>query len=69
MVPARTPNEIIARLHAAAVNALGHPEVKKRFATTDLEPAGSTPEELGVFVRSEIAKWGKVIKASGITPD
>jgi tripartite-type tricarboxylate transporter receptor subunit TctC len=69
MVPAGTPKEIIARLHAAAVNALGHPEVKKRFATTDLEPAGSTPEELGVFVRSEIAKWAKVIKESGMTAD
>ena len=69
MVPAGTPKEIIARLHAAAVNALENPEVKKRFATTDLEPMGSTPEQLGSFVRSEIAKWGKVIKESGITAD
>jgi len=69
MVPARTPKEIIARLHAAAANSLGHPEVKKRFATTDLEPAGSTPEQLGAFVRSEIAKWAKVIKESGMTAD
>ena len=69
MVPAGTPKEIVARLHAAAVNALGHPEVKKRFATTDLEPADSTPEQLGTFVRSEIVKWGKVIRESGITAD
>ena len=69
MVPARTPKEVIARLHAAAANALGHPEVKKRFAATDLEPAGSTPEQLGAFVRSEIAKWAKVIKESGMTAD
>lgn len=69
MVPARAPKEIIAPLHAAAVNALGHPEVKKRFATTDLEPAGSTPEQFGAHVRSEIAKWGKVIKESGMTAD
>jgi tripartite-type tricarboxylate transporter receptor subunit TctC len=69
MVPARTPKEINARLHAAAASALGHPEVTKRFATTDLEPAGSTPEQFGAFVRAEIAKWAKVIKESGITPE
>ena len=69
MVPAGTPKEIIARLHAAAASALGHPEVKKRFATSDLEPAGSTPEQFGAFVRSEIAKWAKVIKESGMTAD
>ena len=56
MVPARTPKEIIARLRAAAVSALGHSEVKERFATTDLEPASSTPEQFGAFVRSEVAK-------------
>jgi len=69
MVPARTPKEIGGRLHAAAAAALGHPEVKKRFATTDLEPAGSTPEQFETFVRSEIAKWAKVIRESGITAD
>ena len=69
MVPARTPKELIVRLHAAAVSALGNPEVKKRYATTDFEPASSTPEQFGAHVRSEIAKWAKVIKESGITPD
>jgi tripartite-type tricarboxylate transporter receptor subunit TctC len=69
MVPARTPKEISGRLHAAAASALGHPEVKKRFATTDLEPAGSTPEQFGAFVRGEIAKWAKVIREAGITPE
>ena len=69
MVPARTPKELIVRLHAAAVSALGNPEVKKRYATTDFEPASSTPEQFGAHVRSEIAKWAKVIKESGIAPD
>lgn len=69
MVPAGTPKEIIARLHAAAANALGQPEVKKRFATTDLEPVGSTPEQFGALVRSEVAKWAKVIKESGMRAD
>jgi tripartite-type tricarboxylate transporter receptor subunit TctC len=67
MVPAGTSKEIIAQLHAAGMSALGHPEVKKRFATTDLEPTGSTPEQFGAFVRGEIAKWAKVIRESGMT--
>ncbi len=66
MVPAGTPKEIIARLHAATANALGQPEVKERFAATDLEPTGSTPEQFGATVRGEVAKWAKVIKESGM---
>jgi len=69
LVPARTPNEIIARLHAAAVSALQQREVKERFATTDLEPKGSTPEQFGAYMRSEVAKWAKVIKESGMHAD
>ena len=69
MVPTGTPREIIAQLHLAATNALEHPEVRKRFETTDLEPAGSTPEQFGAFVRSEVAKWAKVIRDSGMTAD
>jgi tripartite-type tricarboxylate transporter receptor subunit TctC len=69
VVPAGTPKEIIARLNAAAAGALGNPEVKKRFATTDLEPAGSTPEQFGALIRSETAKWAKVIKESGMRAD
>ena len=66
MVPTGTSKEIVARLHGAAVKALAHPSVKERFATTDLEPSSSTPEEFGAYIRREIAKWAKVIKASGI---
>jgi tripartite-type tricarboxylate transporter receptor subunit TctC len=66
MFPAGTPKEIVARVHGAAVKALAHPAVKERFATTDLEPNSSTPEEFGTYIRREIAKWAKVIKASGI---
>jgi tripartite-type tricarboxylate transporter receptor subunit TctC len=66
MVPAGTSKEIVARLHGAAVKAIAHPAVKERFATTDLEPNSSTPEEFGAYIRREIAKWAKVIKSSGI---
>jgi len=66
VVPAGTPREIVARLHDAAVVALRKPDVKKRFDTTDLEPVGSTPEKFGAFIRSEVSKWEKVIKESGM---
>jgi len=66
MVPAGTGKDIIDRLNAAAKSALAHPAVKERFARTDLEPRASTPEAFGSYIGSEIAKWAKVIKASGI---
>jgi tripartite-type tricarboxylate transporter receptor subunit TctC len=66
MVPAGTSKEIVARLHGAAAAAAAHPAVKERFATTDLEPRISTPEEFGDYIRREIAKWAKLIKTSGI---
>jgi len=66
VVPAGTPNEVIVRLNAAAAAALGNSEVKKRFSTTDLEPAGSTPEQFGAHIRRETAKWAKVIRQSGM---
>jgi tripartite-type tricarboxylate transporter receptor subunit TctC len=66
MAPAGTPAEIIARLHDAAVKALAHPDVRARFAKTDLEPGGSAPENFGAHVRNEVAKWGKVVRESGM---
>lgn len=67
LVPAGSSKEIIARLNGAVVNTLTNPAVKKLFAQTDLEPNYSTPEQFGAYIRSEVAKWAKVIKESGIT--
>ena len=69
MVPARTAPEIISRLHAESVKALSRPDVKERFAATDMVPVSSTPEQFGMHIRSEIAKWGKLVKASGLRPE
>ncbi len=63
MVPAGTPRDIVSRLNTEAVRALQRPDVKSRFAATDLTPLPSTPEELATFLRSEVAKWGKVVKS------
>ena len=69
LVPTGTPGEIIARLNGATVTAMAHPAVKERFATTDLDPNTSTPEQFGAYIRGEVTKWAKVIKESGIRPD
>ena len=69
VVPAGTPKAEISQLHRTLVDALGTPEVRTRFATLDVEPIGSTPEELGRFLRTEHAKWSKVIKSVGITAE
>jgi tripartite-type tricarboxylate transporter receptor subunit TctC len=68
-VPAGTPKDIVARLHAESVQALARTDVKERFAATDMAPLGTTPEEFGAYIRAEVAKWGKLIKAAGLRPE
>ena len=68
-VPAGTPREIIARLHAETVKALALPEVRDYLVKDGAEPVGSTPEELAAFFRSEVAKYAKVIAAGNIRAD
>jgi tripartite-type tricarboxylate transporter receptor subunit TctC len=67
LVPARTPKAIVDRLNAESRNVLASPAVKEQFAAQGLEPASSTPQEFGSYLRSEVEKWGKVVKASGAT--
>lgn len=67
--PAGVPRDVIARLNAETARALALPEVRERILATGNEPNSSTPEELGAFVRDEIAKWAKVIKAAGVKAD
>jgi tripartite-type tricarboxylate transporter receptor subunit TctC len=69
LVPAGTPAAIVSRLHSESVKALRQPDVKERFGATDMEPIGSAPEQFGAYVRDEIAKWGKVVKATGLRPE
>jgi tripartite-type tricarboxylate transporter receptor subunit TctC len=60
---AGTPQPVIARLNRETVAAVNDPELKGRFAALGLEPETSTPEAFGAWVRSEHAKWGKLIRA------
>jgi tripartite-type tricarboxylate transporter receptor subunit TctC len=67
--PSGTPKEVVSRLHAEAAKSLQLPEVRERFAAISVEPIGSTPEHYGAYLRSEIEKWGRVVRASGARPD
>lgn len=66
LAPAATPREIVARLNAALVKVLGNPAVKERFAALGAEVQPSTSEELGKWIREDLAVWIKVVKQAGI---
>ena len=67
--PAGTPKPIVDRLHAETVKILALPEIRERLVSLGTEPVGNTPEEFSAYLRSEIAKWGKVVKESGAKVD
>ena len=64
--PAGTPPDIVSRLNTEMVRALRQPEVAERISSGGEQPHIVSPEELGRFVREEIEKWARVIKAAGI---
>jgi tripartite-type tricarboxylate transporter receptor subunit TctC len=67
--PAGTARDIIARLHEETAKVLERPDVRKRLADIGADPASSTPEQLASQVKSEIARWGNIIKSTGIKPE
>ena len=69
VAPAATPRDVVAKLSAAFVAALNSPEARSRFAALMAEPVASTPEQFGAFMKSELAKYEKVVKASGARVD
>jgi tripartite-type tricarboxylate transporter receptor subunit TctC len=69
VVPAETPKPIVERLNAELNKALKDPEVLKKLAAQGAEPLGSTPEEYGAYLRSEIKRWGELAEATGVKLD
>ena len=67
--PARTPKPIVARLNTEFVKALKLPDVRERLGALGFELIGSTPEYYGTYIKTEIKKWAKVVKASGAKPE
>ena len=68
-VPAGTPLPIVQRLSTEIQRCMQKPEVKEKFLNAGVESVGTTSERFAAIVKSEMAKWGKLIKDSGIRAD
>ena len=66
--PAGTPKDIVARIQGEIARVLQLPDIKERFFKDGIEPVGSTPEQFAAHIRSERAKWEKVVERAGIKP-
>lgn len=69
LAPARIPKDVLGKLHAEMARVVKSPEVVERFAQFGYEPLGNTPEEFTALVVSEMAKWGKLLRAIGVQPE
>ena len=67
--PARTPAAVVQRLQGEFANAVRDSDIRTRLLATGTEPAFMASEAFGTKVRDEIARWGKVVKASGMRVD
>jgi tripartite-type tricarboxylate transporter receptor subunit TctC len=65
LVPAKTPHAIVERLNREAVKILNTPAIKEQLFRQGLDASPSTPQEFSAYIKSETAKWSKVVKASG----
>ncbi|HYC48610.1 MAG TPA: tripartite tricarboxylate transporter substrate binding protein [Burkholderiales bacterium] len=69
LAPAGTPDEIIRRLNGAIVKIVHSPEIRERLEAQGAVAIGDSPEEFGRYLKAEVAKWSKVVKASGAKLD
>jgi|RhiMetdeSRZDD1v2_1073273.scaffolds.fasta_scaffold106865_2 tripartite-type tricarboxylate transporter receptor subunit TctC len=69
LAPAATPKEIIALLHGEVVKAVAAPDVQKRLDDLGFEIVSSSPEEFSARIRTEMERWGKVIRDAKIKPE
>ena len=68
-VPTGTPREIIGRLHAESIKAIAAPDIRDRMSAEGAEFVGDTPEQFTAFIKTELVKWGKAVRASGAKPE
>jgi tripartite-type tricarboxylate transporter receptor subunit TctC len=69
VAPAGTPSQVIDRLHGEMTKALNEPDVREKLAGLGAEPVGNTPAEFAATIRSETAKWSKIVKDAKITAE
>lgn len=68
-VPAKTPRPIVDKLHSEIAKVLALTDVKERLAAMGAQGVGNTPEQFADFIKTETAKWAKVVKKAGIKLD
>ena len=66
LAPAQTPREIVTLLNASVNRSLTDPDIRKRIAQEGAYPAGGTPDELGAFMKDQLARYAKMIKDAGL---
>lgn len=69
IAPAKLPKDVHAKLYGEMAKAVKSPDVVERFAQFGYEPSGITPDEFTALVRSEMARWGKLLRAIGVKPE
>jgi tripartite-type tricarboxylate transporter receptor subunit TctC len=69
LAPAGTPKAIIARLNSEINAALKLPDVRAKLEGAGIEIQGGTPQDYAALIKSDLAKWEKVVKAAGIQPE
>ncbi len=68
MAPAKTPRDIISKLHAGVTSSFQDAKVRALYAQHGANPVGNTPDEFAAVLRADLAKWAKVVQAAGLSP-
>jgi tripartite-type tricarboxylate transporter receptor subunit TctC len=67
--PARLPRDRLSKLHASVIDAMNAPDVRAKLTNLSLDISTTTPQAFEAHLKSELEKWGKVVKAAGIKPE
>jgi tripartite-type tricarboxylate transporter receptor subunit TctC len=68
-VPARTPRDVVMKLHDATVRALRSPDIRERMTQIGFDVVAGTPEEFGAFMKAEVERWTRAVERGGIKPE
>jgi tripartite-type tricarboxylate transporter receptor subunit TctC len=68
-VPAKTPSDVVTKIHGEVVKILGSPDLKSKLGPQGIELVTNSPADFARFIREDNAKWGKIIKEAGIKGD
>ena len=69
VAPAKTPADIVQKVHDVAAKGLARADVKEKYATIGIDPAAMNPQQLAKFIDAEIAHWAKLVKLANIQPE